>query len=370
MAEIAVRSHSGLPREDESLTETERRISVIWKDLLGLEDVSPSIDFFEVGGHSLLAIQLFARIAQEFERPMPVSTLLTHSTIAQQAEFIDNGARPEDRTLIPLRSTGKHPPLFVAHHRGGDLLRYGPLLEKVNPSIPLMGFEAIGLRGEADPMRSIEAMAERYVSELKQSYPDGPYYLAGFSDGGIIAYEMACQLHRSGDEIGGLVMLDPLLQEITNAQERVAPRSTLSRSALIRTSLKNDNARMAGLSLPRKLVFIVQRLFHHMNWQVYQPLKRTLQMHNILPQNDWAPHKRVRNANLMAFKRYRPGDYEGDVLYIRSTDDTIVVDTTAYWQKYIKGDFNVVTFEGQHTALVEQHADQVAALIDNLYIPG
>jgi thioesterase domain-containing protein len=110
--------------------------------------------------------------------------------------------------LIPIQPKGDYKPLFLVHGAGGNVLLYQALAKRLAPRYPLYGLQSQGLDGESEPLKSIEEMAERYVREIRGVQPRGPYFLGGYCLGGTVAYEMAQQLHREGEEVALVAMLD------------------------------------------------------------------------------------------------------------------------------------------------------------------
>src|SRR5690606_37216807 len=103
--------------------------------------------------------------------------------------------------LVPIRTGGTRTPLFLAHAVGGNVLNYQHLAKKLPADQPVYGLQAIGLDGHTPPLQRVEDMARRYVAEIRQVQPQGPYRLAGGSMGGIIAFEMAQQLVAAGQQV-------------------------------------------------------------------------------------------------------------------------------------------------------------------------
>jgi acyl transferase domain-containing protein/glutamate-1-semialdehyde aminotransferase/non-ribosomal peptide synthetase component F/thioesterase domain-containing protein len=192
-------------------SKTEQRLSAIWQDVLKLSKVGVNDNFFDLGGTSLLAVRVFQRITLEFDRKLPLSTLFRSPTIAQLAATLDSvGLSSQEgwTSLIPIQPKGDRKPLFLVHGAGGNVLLYQALAKRLAPRYPLYGLQSQGLDGESEPLKSIEEMAERYVREIRGVQPKGPYFLGGYCLGGTVAYEMAQQLRREGEEVALVAMLD------------------------------------------------------------------------------------------------------------------------------------------------------------------
>jgi len=189
--------------------ETEGRLAQLWCETLNLERVSCSANFFEVGGQSLSAVSLFAKIEHEFGKKLPLATLFNAPTIEALATVLQGeDGRGSWSSLVAISPSGSKPPLFLVHGAGGNVLLYRNLAQYLAPDVPLYGLQSKGLDGKSQPPSAVEEMADCYVRELRTIRPKGPYYLGGYCLGGTIAYEMAQILHRQGEEVPLVAMLD------------------------------------------------------------------------------------------------------------------------------------------------------------------
>jgi len=189
--------------------ETEERLARLWCDTLRVDRVSSRANFFDLGGQSLLAVSLFAKIEKEFGRKLPLATLFASPTIEGLALALTAGnTKTTWSSLVPIQRKGSKPPLFLVHGAGGNVLLYRSLGERLAPEYPLYGLQSQGLDGKSEPLRTIEAMAGCYLREVRKVQPKGPYYLGGYCLGGTVAYEMAQILSREGEEVQLLAMLD------------------------------------------------------------------------------------------------------------------------------------------------------------------
>ncbi|MBI2929405.1 MAG: amino acid adenylation domain-containing protein [Verrucomicrobia bacterium] len=189
---------------------TEETLARIWGETLKLEKVGIRDSFFDLGGQSLLAVSLFARIEREFGQKLPLATLFRSPTIEQLAAALNNGAADSLQwaSLVPIQPKGTKPPLFLVHGAGGNVLLYRWLAQHLAPDYPLYGLQSRGLDGKSTPLVTIEQMAVEYLREMRAVQPKGPYYLGGYCLGGTVAYEMAQILHREGEEVPLVAMLD------------------------------------------------------------------------------------------------------------------------------------------------------------------
>ena len=220
----SIASVAALPSErkpERPLGPLERTFLQIWRDLLRVQDIGLDDNFFDMGGDSLLAVRVFQRAQELTGVNLPLSTLLIAPTIAGQvAAFRAAGAgepgglasdpaAPDPwALLVPLQPHGSLPPLFCVHAVGGNVLGYKPLAQALGEDRPFYGIQAVGLDGITPPLESLPAMAARYCAEIRSLQPQGPYFLAGRSMGGMIAYEIARQFHEQGEQIALLALFD------------------------------------------------------------------------------------------------------------------------------------------------------------------
>jgi len=205
----------------------------IWVELLGVGDIGDDDDFFDAGGHSLIAIRMMSRIHKQLGVKFQLTTMFDAPTISLLAAEVlkvrpglddelaaaaasdgaaaISSAAPDTsvphRSLVAISTVGDERPLFVVHGAGGNVLFLWTLARAMSGSRPVYGFQAHGVDGADMPDPTIEVMAERYVTELRAEH-EGPYLLGGYSGGGIVAYEMARQLQALGEQVERVVLFD------------------------------------------------------------------------------------------------------------------------------------------------------------------
>ncbi|GAB3038448.1 hypothetical protein GCM10027285_23010 [Oleiagrimonas citrea] len=194
----------------------EQRLVDLWKEVLQLEQVSVTANFFDLGGHSLKAVLLMSRLREEIGKAIPIATLFKAPSIRALAAHIEENRPESDDTLVRLRQGGSLKPLFVFHAAGGDVLCYHPMLRHLDPDIPIYGFHRKELAQQRVPaIHSIERLADEYVSRLLEEQSEGPYYLAGWSSGGLLALEVAARLEARGLDVAAIMLIDSMLAKGT-----------------------------------------------------------------------------------------------------------------------------------------------------------
>lgn len=237
------------PRDD-----IERTLADFWQELLGVEQVGVQDSFFDLGGHSLVAVRLFAKIKKTYRVDYPISVLFEAPTIEQCAALLrqtvgtsegvtpSNAAPSSQRTLRYLHLVKMHQgdpagrtPFFLVAGMFGNVLNLRHLAHLIGSDRPCYGLQARGLYGDTEPHETFEEMARDYLKEIRTVQPHGPYLLGGFSGGGIAAYEIARQLLAEGEQVSHLVMLDTPLP-------RHKPLTTADKLAIRLQDLKREKA--------------------------------------------------------------------------------------------------------------------------------
>ncbi|MBX2805693.1 MAG: SDR family NAD(P)-dependent oxidoreductase [Hyphomicrobiales bacterium] len=296
--------------------ELEETLAGYWSELLGVQTIGVHDNFFDLGGHSLIAVRLFRMIRKAFAVDFPISVLFEAPTIAQCAELIEarggaavgGGAKADnenspaapEQTFVHLvqMSTGKNPnetPFFVCAGMFGNILNLRHLAIQIGQDRPVYGLQARGLYGDQAPHETFEDMARDYLKEIRTIQPEGPYLLSGFSGGGLVAYEMAQQLTAAGEMIAMLSLLDTPYPE------------DVSLSMLDRISIRTQDIRREGTA------FFVRYVKWRIEWE-----RQRLRERNSEPASAEQFHsKDVQEAFMHALSRYEAAPYDGQVLLLR-----------------------------------------------------
>ncbi|MFD0404903.1 amino acid adenylation domain-containing protein [Kitasatospora sp. NPDC127116] len=189
----------------------------IWERVLGTPRVGVRDDFFALGGHSLRAVELVEAIRREWGVTVPLNTVFRHPTVEGLCAELPNASRALRRIVVPLaEGDRRRAPLILVHPQSGDVCSFlhlaGQLTERLTESPagarPVHGLEAVGYNTDEPPLATVEEQAQRYLRELRSVLPDGPYLLAGWSFGGLVAFEMARLLEEQGNPPGFLGIID------------------------------------------------------------------------------------------------------------------------------------------------------------------
>ncbi|MFD0793905.1 amino acid adenylation domain-containing protein [Mucilaginibacter litoreus] len=190
-------------------TSNEKLVAEIWEELMGLEKISIFDNFFQLGGRSLVAVKIMARLEQETGKRLPLATLFEYSTVEKLAARLEIDAEAITwESLVPIKPKGSKMPLYIVHGAGLNVLLFNALAMNMDDEQPVYGLQAKGLNGVDEPLDVMEEIAANYVDEIINHDPVGPYAVAGYSLGGLIAYEMAKQMLAMGKEVKMLAMFD------------------------------------------------------------------------------------------------------------------------------------------------------------------
>lgn len=204
-------------------TGTEKILAEIWADSLGLKNIGINENFFELGGHSLLGVHLLNKVEKATGKRLPIAALFKSPTIAGMSLLLEahNEAPAQGRyvspwnSLVAVKPQGSRPPFFCIHGRAHSLARH------MHEDQPFYWLHH-GQDARRTTYHTVGEIAADHLMEIRNVQPHGPYYLGGFSFGGMVAFEVARQLIQEGEEIALLALFDPTLQEKYSATRRPA----------------------------------------------------------------------------------------------------------------------------------------------------
>ena len=187
----------------------EQQLAAVWEKVFERAPIGIRDDFFSLGGGSLLAVRLLAETERTTGERLPMSALLGAPTIEKLAELLrQDGWKPQYSSLVPIRRTGSKPPIYCISGAGGSVLVFHSLARHLSADQPVYGLEPPLPDGKQSVLASVEEIAAHYIQEVRAIQPEGPYYLVGFSFGGLVAFEMAQQFHAQGDIVALLAFFD------------------------------------------------------------------------------------------------------------------------------------------------------------------
>ncbi len=185
----------------------EVQLTALWQQVLEIPKIGIHDNFFDLGGHSLKAAQLFFLLEQVYGRHLPLATLFQAPTIAELASVLSREQWvPPWQSLVAIQPSGTAIPIFMVPGVGGNVLVFAQLARLLGLDQPSYGLQARGLDGREAPFTSVVEMARHYIAEIRKLRSRGPYRLVGVCTGGLIAYEMAQQLCEKGEAVTLVVM--------------------------------------------------------------------------------------------------------------------------------------------------------------------
>jgi amino acid adenylation domain-containing protein len=360
-----VKSAADVTAPDDNL---ERELIQICQEILGIQTVGVQDNFFELGGNSLLAVRLFAVIEQKYQVKLPLATLLQTTTVEAIAQIIrqvqnQKLVNTQDHhqnwsSLVALQTQGIKPPLFLIHSLGGELLCYRHFIKHLGLNQPVYGLQPQGLDGKQTPFTRLEDMAAHYIQEIKTVQPKGPYFLAGYSFGGLVGYEIAQQLQQQGQEVATLAMFDTC---------RPGYRQRLSFFARLPLHLQNIIKRKP-IYLWQKSIGWSKQIKYHFQQSYKHYLEIAPHLLNTicgLPEND--RHLDLIGANAQAINAYQFQPYSGKVVLFRTSDEQrsdavgIKYDPQFGWSEIVTGNLDVHYIPGSHLTLLDEPNVKVLA---------
>ena len=309
--ERAGASGSVAPRDD-----IELQVAQIWEELLQVRPIGVKDNFFQLGGHSLLAMRLVGLIEERFNQKLPVATLFQEGTVEQIARLLrEQSTQTLPPSIVPIKPSGKKSPFFFVHSAGGFVFCYTTLARHLDHEQPIYGLQAHGVDGDLEPHTSVEEMAAEYVKAIRVVQPQGPYQLGGWSFGGIVAFEMAQQLHAQGQEVSIVVLIDSVAPQWKNRLLRKAKPGTQANLLFL-------FSRQLGVPAERAYSIIEQK--NDNPTAALDHILEAAKTLNIFPANTDTTFVR-RLYDLLALhvemaEQYKPQPYNGRLVLLRATE--------------------------------------------------
>lgn len=301
----------------------------IWEELLGRKGIGIGDNFFDLGGHSLLAARLMHRVKQITGKTLPLALLLQAPTVEKLAALLRDGWSERWPSLVAIHAEGLKPPFFCVHGVGGNVVGFQELARHMKPHYPFYGLQSQGLDGKQACLANIEEMAARYLDEIREVQPGGPYHLGGFSMGGLVAYEMAFQLLEQGEDVGLVVLFDTYATNPKPVKESMMDLLLHPTWAQVK-------------QLPDEVRKKIRRTY--LAWRLPEDLRK------------------IMRNNAQAAQRYSLRPYRGKAILLRAGDTwRVAEDPYSKWSELI-GNLETIRIPGSHMEILrEPHVSRLAA---------
>ena len=333
--------------------ELELQLTHLWEEVLGVRPIGVRDNFFELGGHSLAAVRLFSLIEKKLGRRLPLATVFQGATVEHLAGILRCQARPSAGiSLVAIQPAGNKRPLFLIHPAGGHVFPYVQLAHCLGLDQPCYGLQARGLEEGQQPHTRIEDMAAYYIEALRTLQTEGPYFLGGWSAGGVVAFEMAQQLHAQGQSVALLALLDA---RIPTPDEDFADED-------FEATLLADFVRYFGLSLdPRESLARLPR--DELLTRVLEQAKRAGLVPPDVEASQAHPFIELCKADFRATRNYVLHRYPGRVTLFKASQELekASADATLGWSEWAAGGVEVHVVPGNHANMVYKPNVEVLA---------
>lgn len=316
----------------------------LWQRVLQRSSIQLTDNFFALGGCPASADQLFAEIAEIFGRHLPSVLIYSAPTIQSLTAVLEQSNAPRVPPLLLLKAGTEQPPIFIAHGLGDTVFDLFPLAQKIDSAQPVYGMQARGIDGVDEPFTSVEAMAQFHLEAIKRLQPRGPYFLIGYSLGGLVALEIAQRLSAAGEKIALLALVDSYPH-----------RNQLGLIQFVRLSLRLTKRRIwsPGMTIPGGT-----------RSEVLDPGTRnnpcanpSMSIGNVT--------NRMRDAAYLALKHYRPQFYPGKIKFVRAEISTEFPHNPVKVWAHLADQFEVETIPGDHWSMLTTQFDKLGSVLTN-----
>ena len=277
----------------------EKQVNYVENYLLNMEDVSVEDDL-----DSLTAVNLSCKIEDKFGVKMPIENFANGEIKTLAKNIVDSKNKKQDKSpLVALQTKGSRSNLFLVHPIGGNAYCYTYLAEELAGEIPVYSFRIVDEKSK----KSIKEMASEYIEAMKKVQKSGPYYLGGWSFGGIVAFEMARQLVESGEEVKKVILIESVLIDDSESikDEKILAEFISNLASIYNKNVKVSEDEFKGMSseeMKNHYIKILKREGMFVEEYKDYLLDTFFQLYK---------------NNIIAGKEYKPKVYDGDVLIIK-----------------------------------------------------
>lgn len=318
-------------------SENEVLVANMWSESLGLKHANLDDNFFDLGGNSLTAVRLMLKIEKQFNIKLPISILYSRPTIREIVlEIQQHECTKKWDLIVPIKETGSKKPLYLIHGLGLNVLGFEPLRKYMDENQPLYGVQALGLKGDITSVpNTLEEMAAIYAQEIIAHEPIGPYQIAGYSSGGVLAHEIARQISITGRSVSKLIVID----------------------AQICGSRKSPNDPTLSRRRCNKIKFIMSSFFKYPIQSGRHHIKKFANKLKLTDYNEAYPdmpdeieNKELLTVHYRLFTKHQPKQINLDINLIRSKERVYFLNDgkTYGWKQYTTKQVRAWNTSGSH----------------------
>lgn len=323
----------------------ELQLSQIWERVLNNHRIGVKDNFFEIGGHSLLAARLVSQTQETLHVRLPLSSLFAGPTIAEMAVLIgqQNELKTWQGPLVKVQANGHKRPIFCVHPAGGNVLCYYEMAQHMGQDRPFYGIEAVGLGGIEKMPDQMDALAARYIAAMKEVQPQGPYLLGGWCSGGLVAHAMAQQLLSQTEQVSLLALIDTSSQQepLPDDLPLIQDEAGFFVATLRGSGHEITEDGLEGLTVEEKLAYLLQQA------------KALNAVPNDVTLDYMQTYLQVYEANIRAESSYRIAPYMGKTILFRAQEHPTDEAIDLGWGQWITGDLQVIHVPGNHNSMIE-----------------
>lgn len=341
----------------------EKMVAAIWKEALGLSNIDITDNFFDLGGHSLIAVKVVTQIEKASGTLLPLSILFKYPTIQQLGTFLETkeGLQKEWKSVVPIQPNGSKTAIYMVHGAGLNVMPFQALAKYFDRDQPIFGLQSKGMDGQPTPYESVEEIAASYIAEIRENNASGDIILAGYSLGGILAFEMARQLIGSAIRVKHLFLLDSYA---TFASDKNRPKNKLLLKIYQEYHKKSFDLKL----LVRHPAILGDIKFRSINKKLTKVLVRlgvkTTESENPILRRI----NEIKAMHLAACRNYTPGFYQGELVLLRARLRTkYFFDPETLGWKGCSSTIRIIDVEGMHSELFsEPNEGKLAAAIQQV----
>jgi thioesterase domain-containing protein len=322
----------------------------LWQRLLCLAPIGADDDFFELGGDSLLALNLFHEIDRATGRLLPITAIYDAATPAKLMALLDEARPAPFSPLVLLKPGAAAPPLFILHGLGGNVIELERLGRLLDSAHPVYAVQALGVDGGAAPLDSVEAMADYDLAAIRERQPSGPYFLAGYSFGGLVALEIARRLGAAGERVALLGLVDAYPHPARFAK-------------WVRHLVRARVALHAFRTMPPReaMGFVLARLVH----PGAASARSALMLSNVSAETVTPALRAVYDSAFGALTRYEPRPYRGAIVFFRPAVSIFPIAPARVWGRLVDA-IAIEKVAGNHDGMVREEAASLAAALSRV----